>query len=180
MVFVRLGAHPGERARRFREPHVVADRDPEAADVRNVEYGQPVARGDAVLVRLERVDLAVAGDDLPGRVDHRRGVVDAVAVTLVEGAGQEPQAVLAGDGAVAVFRRPRHRLGALERDPVSRELRDEHHVDPGKAAPDRRDLGRDRVQVVAVAEFQLQRSQTESAHGPPQVASRMTRPWGTQ
>ena len=59
-----LGAHPGQRPRRLREPHVVADRDAEPADLRHVEHHEFRAGRDALLVGQEREHLAVARDDL--------------------------------------------------------------------------------------------------------------------
>ncbi len=62
-----LRAHPGERARRLREPHVVADRDAEPPDVRHVKDHEFRAGRDALLVRQEREHLAVARDDFAAR-----------------------------------------------------------------------------------------------------------------
>ncbi len=162
-----LGAHPGERARRLRKPHVVADRDAEAPDVRDVEDRVLVAARDIHLIGLERVDLAVTGNDLARGVDHGRRVVDARPGALVERARQQPQPVHARDFLVALLGRSRQRLGAVEGHAVAREFREHDHVDPGKAAPGGGDLRRNDIHIVAGAELQLERGQAETPHATP-------------
>ena len=58
-----LGAHPGELAAGLGEAAVVTDRQPDAAEVRDVERREAVARR-ARLVRLPREHLAVARHQL--------------------------------------------------------------------------------------------------------------------
>ena len=84
-----LGACPGQRASGLRKPHVVADRDTETADVGHVEDRVIASPGDPLLIGNEGIELAVAGHHLTRTIDHRCGVVEGVAIELVERAGQQ-------------------------------------------------------------------------------------------
>ena len=80
--------------------------------------------------------------------------------------------MLAGDGLIAFLRRTWKRLRVVERYAVARKFREQDHVDPGKAAPDRGDFRRDDIQIVAGRELELQRSEAESARSfPPRPAT---------
>ena len=69
--------------------------------------------GPRRLVRLPREALAVARDELARRREDERGVVDRIAVALVDAPRNQPQAGLARERAEPVGQRARHRDGRL-------------------------------------------------------------------
>jgi hypothetical protein len=106
----RLGAAEREAPGDLGEPDVVADAEAERADPWQLEHAR-LAPGHDALVRRPREQLAVAGDQLAlGTQDHRR-VVDGVAVALVQGAGDQPDAAALGQRGEALGGRPGDRLG---------------------------------------------------------------------
>ncbi len=73
-VEYHLRTHGGERPAGFGKPHVVADRHPEPAGVRDVENQELFPGFDTDFVRAKRKHLAVAPHDMAARIDDRRGV----------------------------------------------------------------------------------------------------------
>jgi hypothetical protein len=156
--------HAGEGAQRFREPHVVAVRDAEAADAGDVEDDEIAARRGVLLVRVPGKELAITSDHRAFGIDHRDGVVDLPAGRLEHRTGDQPDAVTPGDPAETVFARTRHRFGHPGARAAGIQFRGEHHVQPRKPPQRGVDFGLHEVRVVAVLAFELQPGDCDSAH----------------
>ena len=143
-----LGALPDKRARGLRKPRVIANRYAEYGHVRDLECHELPSRLDVALVGKERIHLTIPRDDLSVRVDHRGGVVDLPVLQLVETARQQPDAVLAGQGAETFLHRAGERLGGAWIGAERAEFAEHDHVDPWKAARDDTDLPGHGVDIV--------------------------------
>ena len=128
-----LRAHGGQGPRRLGKPHVVADRDAEAPDVRHVEDDELAAGRGRQFIGAEGKHLPVAGDHLAAGVDHRGRVEDPPLLLLEEGAGQKPDAVTRGHRLEGGLGRARQGLGMLRQGAEGRELAEDDHLDPGVA-----------------------------------------------
>ena len=109
----RSAPRAASAARHLGEVPVVAHGHRDVPELGIGERGQRRPRREhRVLTRRPvQVRLAVPGDELPGPVEHGRGVVDPVPVALGHAPGEHPQPVLAGQRAEGFRERPGHRLG---------------------------------------------------------------------
>ena len=115
-----LGPGDGQRAIQLGKAQVVADRQADLRPVHVPDHG-PVARCDpirfpvgwAILeLDVEQVDLAIGGRDRAARVDQDARVVrPAGRPRLGQRAGQDPHAVLSGDGREGIAERSGDRPG---------------------------------------------------------------------
>jgi hypothetical protein len=151
-----FGAQPRERARRFRKPHVVADRNAEAAHVWHVESDEVCAWRDSPFVREEWKHLAIAGDDDAVGIDDRRGVEHLASAALAQRSGHQPKLVALRRGAQSCFRRTGQRLSVRRIGPQGGEFSDHGHRHPRKAAAQQVQLGIDLAEVVTAAQLELQ------------------------
>ena len=160
-----LRPHGGDRAHRLREPDVVAVEDGEPAGVRHVEDAELVAGGHPLLERQEREHLAVAGDDIALRVDHRGGVVDAAVTILVERARDQPHAELGRHRAQLLLGRPGQTLRPGEAGAEHAQLAEHHHLHPGIEMVEQPQAVAHRLEIVAVAHEELHAGDRERCHG---------------
>ena len=128
-----FGAERHKLSRCLREPHVVADRYAETADVRDVEDREFAARSDVSFIGTKREHLAVARDDRAVRIDDRRRVVDAIVAALEDRAGNEPHAMTRRHFAEGGLCGAGHRLRVLRHRTERTQLAEDDHLHPGKA-----------------------------------------------
>ena len=105
-----LGAHPGQGTAHFGKPHVIADTQPETPHVRHVEHAKVSARL-GLFQGLPGKHLAVTGHYLPGGRNSQGCVVNFPVRLFILRTGNQPFAVLFGQGAKPFRHRPRDRFG---------------------------------------------------------------------
>ncbi len=94
-----LRSLPYQAAGYLREPHVVADAQPKASHIGDIEHAKLIPRCDTIFIRQPGEHLAVFTHNLTLWRNHQGSIVQLVTIQLVHRAGDEPAVQVASQRA---------------------------------------------------------------------------------